>query len=142
MVMDSQIVVRIETEDRDRIERIADERQWTFSQAARTLIREALDIRAGRVSTAVVYIMSDFHGMYKIGCTSDLNRRYDSKATRKKIVAIVPVPYGMNMYEAERQIHRLFANKRKGQAEAFDLTPEDIERCKSYQWDQPKQQSQ
>jgi hypothetical protein len=41
--MDAQIVLRIDTKDRDAIQRIADHYRWSFSQAARVLLREGLN---------------------------------------------------------------------------------------------------
>lgn len=46
-VMEAQITLRVDVEDRDSIQRIADQHQWTFSQAARVLLREAIEQRNG-----------------------------------------------------------------------------------------------
>jgi len=44
--METTIHVRVENETRDAIQRIAADEQRTFSQAARVLLREAIDARS------------------------------------------------------------------------------------------------
>ena len=76
----------------------------------------------------VVYVMADWGkpGDYKIGCTSNFTRRYQSSASCKKAVCLLPVPEGMNIYMAERLVHEFFRDKNI-YAECFSLSEYDLE---------------
>lgn len=80
---------------------------------------------------AVVYVMRDWGkvGQYKIGCSSNLTRRYGSNKSLQKIVLVIVVPEEMNLYEAERMVHDAFNKKRAvGYGEIFLLDELDIKR--------------
>lgn len=76
----------------------------------------------------IVYLMEGWSSpeLYKIGCTTNVCRRYNSKAMRAGIRAVIPVPDGLNIYEAERMVHRHFADKLVNGFETFALTEEDV----------------
>ena len=76
---------------------------------------------------ALIYLQRlNLTGIYKIGCTVELKRRYIAKRDRDAVIATLPVPEGENMYEFERAIHNRFAHCREGRAEHFRLSPEDL----------------
>ena len=64
----------------------------------------------------------EFH---KIGCTGNVYRRYGAKRVRDKIVAFVPIPADVNIYEAERQVHDFFRD-RWYSSELFILSKNDL----------------
>jgi hypothetical protein len=72
-------------------------------------------------------------GLYKIGVTRNLKNRYKAKRYRADIACLITVPAGMDMYEAEKKIHKLMWDQREGPppGEVFRLTEKDIERLKS-----------
>ena len=73
-------------------------------------------MHAGRI----VYVKLLGNGLYKIGCTENLKRRYLSRRGRD-LVCSIPVPPDVNMYSFEAEVHSLFGEFRNQQAERFDL---------------------
>lgn len=78
-------------------------------------------------SEPVVYVAKWSDGQFKIGCTNNILSRYGSKRGRERVICMIPVPTGINMYEAEKRIHSLFSGKRTDyQSELFNLDEQDI----------------
>lgn len=68
-----------------------------------------------------VYVISHKAGVYKIGFTSDLRKRFSK--TPKVVVATIPSP---NPHLNEKMLHKLFSAARTGRAEYFKLTDADL----------------
>jgi predicted GIY-YIG superfamily endonuclease len=80
---------------------------------------------------AVVYVLRKAEGVYKIGCTRSLKRRWPNKSKREAVVCTIAVPTGMLMVEAERTVHHLMRERRLSYPkEDFALTESDIETLK------------
>jgi hypothetical protein len=85
-----------------------------------------------------VYVLANYgkDKLFKIGCTTNIKRRYQDKGTHADIVTLITIPAGMNMYRAESEIHGLMRSKRRGQMEVFDLSPDDIQILKGYRFEE------
>ena len=73
----------------------------------------------------VIYVMRRFD-FFKIGCSSDICRRYGSKRSLSTIILVIPVPDEMNIFSAEKMVHDLFREKNVDGFETFDLSPDDL----------------
>lgn len=77
----------------------------------------------------VVYVLPRKDGVYKIGCTVNLHKRYQAKRTRDVAVAVLECS---NHVLLESEIHRFFANQRADPyMEHFRLSPKDLETLKN-----------
>ena len=78
----------------------------------------------------LVYIIPR-NGVYKIGCTWNLTTRYHGRSQLAEVVHVILVPESMDIFVAERMVHRFFDRKRiDGYAELFDLSTEDLDLAK------------
>ncbi len=78
----------------------------------------------------MVYVMYGWGGAgrYKIGCTKNIYKRYQATRSRLKIVAWIPISEGMNIFTAEREVHRMFEDFREiGCGEVFFLEASHVE---------------
>lgn len=75
----------------------------------------------------VVYIIKYSNGLYKIGRTENLKKRFSKSPS--VVIAKIDAP---NPDVNERSMHRLFGAVRTGQAETFKLTESDLETIKTF----------
>lgn len=77
----------------------------------------------------IIYVMANYGApdQYKIGSTSNVRSRYNSKSMRANIVHAIPVPAELNLMDTERKVHRMFADKLVGKDETFRLDAADLE---------------
>lgn len=80
----------------------------------------------------VVYVMRWANG-HKIGCTSNLLSRYAARTCRSDVIHLIPVPVGMNMYAAEREVQDMFSYRRIG-GDLFSLTDENLRDVKEFEF--------
>ena len=78
--------------------------------------------------SGVVYVMNSWadDGTYKIGCTSDVRKRF-AKRSVERIVYQIIVPDDCHPRDLENLVHALFASRRvTGHGELFRLTADDL----------------
>ena len=75
-----------------------------------------------------VYLLKANDGLYKIGRARDLDRRVIQLRKERPSLGLELVAYKKvkDCLYAERQWHKRFADKRRGPAEWFALTPDDV----------------
>lgn len=87
-------------------------------------------------SGPIVYVMKGWGhpDKYKIGCTANVYRRYQSTRGRERIVRVLGIPEGANQYGAEAAVHEWFDRCRCIEAgETFWLSEEDLKELSEMQ---------
>jgi hypothetical protein len=82
---------------------------------------------SGKSQVGWVYLMPTPHGAYKIGKTTNPNSRRKTFSTKYPFtVEFIHLIHTSNCGALEKELHRRFADRRKGNSEFFDLTGDDV----------------
>lgn len=92
-----------------------------------------------KMNNTQLYIFKLYHGIYKIGCSDDVNRRFQEGKTWSSEIEIIasrkiPALKSSNWRHYEHKIHKEFSGNRcvGGGTELFRFAPREVHKAKNF----------